>query len=100
VTFGFTAAGRRAFQELAAGVARRGGRVSSPGQTLNQHFAIALDNQLIEVPSVDYKQYPDGITTTTVMQLSGHFTSQFARDVAILLRYGPLPVDFDLTAVG
>lgn len=98
VTFGFTAGGRRAFQSLTAGIARRGSQVSSPGQTLNQHFAIVLDNQLIGVPYIDYRVYPDGIKGENGADISGDFTTQFARDLAILLRYGPLPVQ--LTATG
>jgi SecD/SecF fusion protein len=72
--------------------------VSSLGDTLNQHFAVALDNRLITVPSIDYKVYPDGITGDHGADLSGNFTRQSAKDLAILLRYGPLPVN--LTAAG
>lgn len=98
VTFGFTAGGAKAFQSLTATIARRGALVSSLGQAFNQHFAIVLDNRLISVPYVDFKQYPDGITGNSRVDLSGNFTAQSAKDIAILLRYGPLPID--LTAAG
>jgi hypothetical protein len=102
VTFGFTASGAKAFQALTATIARRGARLSRVGDTLDQHFAIVLDNRLISVPFVDYKQYPDGISANSGVNsdisLSGSFTTQAARDIAILLRYGPLPVS--LTATG
>jgi preprotein translocase subunit SecD len=93
VTFGFTAAGGRAFQSLTRTIARRGSLVSGLGHTLNQHFAVALDDQLIEVPFIDFKQYPDGISGDAGAALLGNFTRQSARDLAILLRYGPLPLD-------
>ncbi|HTU86835.1 MAG TPA: hypothetical protein VMF57_14750 [Solirubrobacteraceae bacterium] len=98
VSFRFTAAGSRGFRALTAAIARRGARVSSVGQTLNQHFAIVLDNHLIDVPYVDYKQYPDGISDQDGAELIGGFPKQSAKDIAILLRYGPLPVN--LTATG
>jgi len=98
ITFGFTAAGRREFRSLSAAIARRGARVSSLGQTLNQHFAIAVDNQLITVPYIDFKQFPDGIDATNGADMSGNFTTQSAKDLAAVLRYGGLPVR--LTATG
>jgi hypothetical protein len=98
VTFGFTASGRRGFQQMTARLARRGSSVSGLGQTLNQHFAIVLDNRLISVPFIDYKIYPDGINGELGADISGNFTTQSARDLAVILRYGPLPVI--LTAAG
>jgi preprotein translocase subunit SecD len=98
VAFGFTARGARTFEAFTAMLAHRGARVSGLGQTLNQHFAVAHDNKLIDVPFVDFKQYPDGITVTDGVELSGDFTRRWARTLAILLRYGPLPVN--LTAAG
>jgi preprotein translocase subunit SecD len=57
-----------------------------------------LDNRLISVPSIDFKQYPDGIGGKDGADISGDLTRQSAKDLAILLRYGPLPVQ--LTAAG
>jgi hypothetical protein len=98
VVFGFTPGGRRAFEALTASVARRGALVSEPGQALNQHFAIAVDNALLSLPFVDYKQYPDGITGENGADVFGSFTTQSVKTLATLLRYGPLPVN--LTATG
>ena len=98
VVFDFTASGRRYFAAVTATIARRGAAVSSLGNTLNQHFAIAVDNQLITVPYVDYKQYPDGISGSDGADITANFTKRSAQDLAILLRYGPLPVP--LTATG
>jgi preprotein translocase subunit SecD len=93
VTFGFTAAGAKAFRLATAAIARRGQAVSRLGQTLDQHFAFALDNQLLTVPSIDFKVYPDGIVGTgTTADIVGGFTAQSAKDIATELRYGPLPL--------
>src|SRR5438270_513771 len=54
VSFGFTSKGANAFQNVTAQIAQRGNLVSGFGQHLNQHFAVALDTQLITVPSIDY----------------------------------------------
>ena len=92
VSFGFTSSGAGAFQAMTRSVARRGALVSTPGQPLNQHFAIALDNRLISVPFIDSKQYPDGINGDNGAAILGSFTAQSARDLATILSYGPLPI--------
>ncbi|MGO9499211.1 MAG: SecDF P1 head subdomain-containing protein [Solirubrobacteraceae bacterium] len=97
VTFGFTSAGAVAFRALTKRVAERGQRLSSLGQTFNQHFAIVLDGRLISVPYIDFKVYPDGITTQNGANISGGFTTQSAKDLATVLRYGPLPVTLRAT---
>ncbi len=60
VTFGFTGTGAKEFRtsRRRSPVAARA--VSTLGTTLNQHFAVALDNKLITVPAIDFKQYPRG----------------------------------------
>ncbi|MBV8218723.1 MAG: hypothetical protein JO325_09670 [Solirubrobacterales bacterium] len=98
VTFGFTSKGKTEFQAVTANLAHRGNLVSSTGMTFNQHFAVALDNELITVPYVDFRQYPDGINGDKGADIAGSFTLSFARDLATILRYGPLPVE--LTARG
>ena len=98
VVFGFTPSGRGAFEALTAAVAKRGQVVGSLGEALNQHFAIAVDNVLLSVPFIDYKQFPDGITGDNGADVFGSFTTQSAKTLATVLRYGPLPVN--LTATG
>jgi preprotein translocase subunit SecD len=49
---------------------------------------------LITVPSIDFKQYPDGINGDLGADIGGDLTSRSAKDLAILLRFGPLPADF------
>jgi SecD/SecF fusion protein len=94
VTFDFTVSGRRAFKALTAKVAHRGALISSLGQALNQHFAIALDERLLTVPFIDFKQYPDGINAGKGADIAGSLTPTSAKDLAILLRFGPLPAGF------
>ena len=98
VTFGFSSQGRSAFQDVTAAIARRGELDSGLGQQLNQHFAIALDNQLITVPFISYKQYPDGINGDNGADISGSFSISSAQNLANELRLGALPVR--LTATG
>ena len=93
ITFGFTSKGKTEFQNLTAQITRRGELVSGRGQSLNQHFAVALDDQLITVPSIDFKQYPNGISGDFGAGISGSFTSTSARDLANELRLGALPVN-------
>lgn len=96
ITFSFTAAGARRFQHVTAEVARRGQLLSTLGQTLDQHFAIALDNQLVTVPSIDFRTYPDGVPGGAGADIAGGFTKQSARDLATELRVGPLPLNLRL----
>jgi preprotein translocase subunit SecD len=99
VSFGFTASGEKQFEQATAAIAHRGA-VQSPvgGPQQDQHFAIAVDGQLISVPSIDFKTYPDGITGGGGADITGGFTRHSAQDLAILLRSGPLPVS--LIAIG
>jgi SecD/SecF fusion protein len=96
VTFGFTSNGGKAFQSVTAAIAKRGNILSPPGQQLNQHFAVALDNKLVTVPSIDFKQYPDGITGGNGADITGGFTIQSAQDLATQLRLGALPIKLRL----
>jgi SecD/SecF fusion protein len=96
VEFGFSSKGKPEFQHVTATIANRGQRVSGIGQTLDQHFAVALDTSLITVPSIDYKQYPDGIPGDTGADITGGFTIQSAQDLAAQLRLGALPIRLKL----
>ncbi len=92
VQFGFDSAGDAAFENVTRQIAHRGQDVSTLGQTLEQHFAIALDQQLLTVPSIDYKVYPDGITGGNGADITAGLTAKSARRLASILRREPLPV--------
>ena len=78
VTFDFNDKGRKAFQEITARVAQRGADNANPlnpdPESNSQHFAIALDNELVSVPLINYRENPDGIDGSTGAQISGSFT--------------------------
>jgi hypothetical protein len=97
IVFGFTTEGGAAFQEFTRVVAERGDLVSGIGQQLNQHFAVALDDHLVTVPFIGFKQYPDGIEPGNGADIVGGFTVESARDLATILRYGVLPVRLTVT---
>ncbi len=93
VSFGFTSKGQSEFQNVTATIARRGQLDQPAGQSQsNQHFAVALDNLLITVPSIDYKTYPAGIPAGQGADITGGFTIQSAQDLATQLRLGALPI--------
>src|SRR4051794_19257537 len=94
VTFNFTDKGRKAFQAITRRVAQRGvdnALGGDPVQT-SQHFAIALDNELVSAPYINWKENPDGIDGSTGAQISGSFTIQSAQDLATILKIGALPL--------
>jgi SecD/SecF fusion protein len=96
VSFGFTSKGKNEFQNVTAAIAKRGDLVSGLGQTYDQHFAVSLDQQLITVPSIDFKTYPDGIPGDSGADITGGFTIQSAQDLATQLRLGALPINLKL----
>jgi preprotein translocase subunit SecD len=98
VSFGFAPGGAASFQRVTADIAHRGNLVSGLGQVLNQHFAVALDAQLITVPYVDFKTYPDGIPGNNGADITGGFTPASARDLATQLNLGALPVSLRLVS--
>jgi len=96
VQFGFTSHGKQAFQTITSAIARRGDLASFGSQQLNQHFAVALDNKLITVPSIAFKTYPDGINGDNGADITGGFSIQSAQDLANQLRLGALPIKLKL----
>jgi len=96
VQFGFKDGGAQAFQNVTATIAQRGQQVRFGSNPMYQHFAAALDGQLLSVPQINYKQYPDGIvntgSSTAGASIQGAFTTQSAQDLATQLRLGTLPV--------
>jgi len=96
VQFSFTGNGQNAFQSVTAAIAHRGALVSAFHQSLNQHFAVALDAKLITVPQIDFRTYPDGITGGGGADITGGFTIQSAQDLATQLKLGALPINLKL----
>jgi SecD/SecF fusion protein len=105
VQLGFTGEGAKKFHEITRLEAQRGaGLAAAAGQTSNdpsvvqqyaQHFAIVLDNELRSTPYIDYKQNPDGIDpSVTGAEISNINSFTEAKDLALVLQTGALPVEF------
>ncbi len=85
VNLKFTGEGGDKFLKATQNISARG-----QGQNL---FAIVLDGETISTPSVD-QPIPGGQA-----QITGSFTEAEARDLANVLKYGALPVSFDISSV-
>jgi SecD/SecF fusion protein len=99
VNFGFTSHGKEVFQRVTREIAHRGQEAQLLGvskEAAQQHFAVALDGQLITAPSIDYTQYPGGIEATQGSQISGGFTITSAQALANELQSGALPIRLEL----
>ena len=87
------------FEKVTKEIAHRGQEAKLPGVTKEQalqHFAVVLDGQLITVPSIDFKKYPEGIDASTGSEISGGFTITSAQSLASELQSGALPIKLSL----
>ncbi|MFN8176200.1 MAG: protein translocase subunit SecD [Solirubrobacteraceae bacterium] len=98
VEFQFTDKGKKAFHTVTRDIAQRGQSLALPGSqnASLQHFAVALDRNLISVASIDYRNLPDGIDGENGAIITGGFTIQSAQDLAKLLELGALPIGLKL----
>jgi SecD/SecF fusion protein len=97
VLLSFTGPGKKKFEDITRSVAQRGKLLTNTignGQQIFQHFAIVLDNEIKSWPQIDWTQYPDGIQGSNGAQISGNFTVGEAKDLALVLQTGALPVNF------
>jgi SecD/SecF fusion protein len=95
VNFGFTGKGKGIFERITKEIAHRGQEAQLPGvapQSTLQHFAVMLEGQLLTVPSIDYRTYPEGIDATNGSEISGGFTITSAQELAEELQSGALPI--------
>ena len=100
VLLAFTGAGRRQFREITKAEAVRGrteyarfGSGQDPNN-FNQHFAIVLDRDMKSFPSIDFNDYPSGIDPINGARITGIRSVQEAKDLALVLQTGALPVEF------
>jgi SecD/SecF fusion protein len=99
VNFGFTSSGKGIFEAVTKKIAHRGQEAQLPGvskEAAQQHFAVALDGQLITAPSIDYTKYPEGIDASSGSEISGGFTITSAQNLANELQSGALPIKLAL----
>lgn len=105
----FTDEGADLFAEITRREAQRGkllfntlgGGQGDPSQWF-QHFAIVLDREMKSWPSIDFEQYPGGISGSNGAQITGLASVQEAKELALVLQTGALPVEFvtlDQTAI-
>jgi SecD/SecF fusion protein len=105
VTMQFTKKGAKTFAEITRAEAQRGKLLSNTigqGQEITQHFAIVLDREIKSWPSIDWKQYPGGISGSNGAQITGIGDIGEAKNLALVLQTGALPVEFvtlDQTAI-
>ncbi|MCZ7587569.1 MAG: protein translocase subunit SecD [Gaiella sp.] len=105
----FTDRGAEKFEEITRDIAQRGkllfntvgGGQGDPSPFL-QHFAIVLDREIKSWPTIDFTEYPGGISGSNGAQISGLASIKEAKDLALVLQTGALPVEFrtlDQTAI-
>ena len=109
VLLDFTDDGADKFQEITRDIATRGkllyntvGGGQGDPDSFNQHFAIVLDREIKSWPSIDFNEYPGGISGSNGAQITGLADLGEARDLALVLQTGALPVRFvtlDQTAI-
>ena len=109
VLMDFTGKGGKKFEEITRDIAQRGkllfntvgGGQGDPSAFL-QHFAIVLDREIQSWPTIDFTEYPGGITGSNGAQISGLQSIKEAKNLALVLQTGALPVEFrtlDQTAI-
>jgi SecD/SecF fusion protein len=96
----FTNAGGDKFHAITRELAVRGaqqaalaGVSGTAADAFNQHFAIVLDGEIRSFPQIDFSENPDGIAGGRA-QITGLDSIQEAKDLALVLQTGALPVEF------
>jgi SecD/SecF fusion protein len=102
VTMDFTDEGQQRFANVTKRIAERGSKIIVPPgqdrQAAFQRFAIALDDQIVSLATIDFVQNPEGIDGRTGAQIEGIGNLQETQDLAENLRIGSLPVDLKLVS--
>jgi SecD/SecF fusion protein len=95
----FTSHGSHVFEDITSREAHRGQQqyqIAGQGDPSNyfQHFAIVLDNEIRSFPYIDFTQNPNGIAGGSA-EISGLQSLDEAKQLALVLQTGALPVQFD-----
>jgi SecD/SecF fusion protein len=109
VLMDFTDRGAKKFEEITRDIAQRGkllyntvGGGQGDHTPFLQHFAIVLDREIRSWPTIDFQEYPGGISGSNGAQISGLQSVGEAKNLALVLQTGALPVEFrtlDQTAI-
>jgi SecD/SecF fusion protein len=101
VTMQFTDEGGDKFGDITGKLAQRGklkfnttGGGQGDYRNFVQHFAIVLDREIKSWPSIDFKDNPNGIRGSNGAQITGIGELGEAKDLALVLQSGALPVTF------
>jgi SecD/SecF fusion protein len=97
VTMQFTGEGEDRFEDVTRELANDGKFLTNTvgqGQKILRHFAIVLDDEIRSWPSIDWEENPNGIGGGNGAQITGDFTVGEAKDLALVLQTGALPVKF------
>ena len=97
----FTDRGGDLFHQITRELAIRGQQQASlagvsdrtANDVFNQQFAIVLDNEIRSFPQIDFDDNPDGIAGGSA-QITGLEGIDEAKDLALVLQTGALPVEF------
>jgi SecD/SecF fusion protein len=96
----FTNKGEDKFHDITRAEAQRGRQLfniyGQGGDPRNffQSFAIVLDRELITAPVIDFEENPGGIGGTGGAQITGIDSVREAKNIALVLQTGALPVEF------
>jgi len=94
----FTKEGARKFQDITLTLAERGrvlhNRLGGDPEMMFQQFAIVLDREIRSAPTIDYNENPAGIPGDNGAQITGIGSLEEARELALVLQTGALPLDF------
>lgn len=95
LTMRFSERGRMAFAALTRRIAQRASLVAPPAGASQdaalQRMAITLDDRVVSLATIDFREHPEGIGGSAGAQISGLGTVAQARRLARLLGARPLP---------
>ncbi len=94
----FTEAGAKKFHDITRTLAARGrslyNRMGGDAEIAFQQFAIVLDREIHSAPTIDFNENPSGIPGDSGAQITGIGSINEARDLALVLQTGTLPLAF------
>jgi len=91
VTLQFTGDGQDKFADITRQLAQDG---QIRGEL--QRFAIILDGQIVSNPTIDYEQYPQGISGGNGAEITGDFSQSEAETLAKQVNSGALPIQLNV----
>jgi SecD/SecF fusion protein len=100
VLMAFTGKGKGKFHDITRDLAHEGQLraatlpAGTPREAAFGHFAIVLDNEIKSFPTIDYQEFPDGISPDNGARITGIGNVEEAKNLALVLQTGALPVDF------